>query len=77
MTNTKMLISETGADQPEREREMGCLAEAGGWNVTGRVRVKSMVKDRKYEWEIHGMRKDKKRQYEVEERWNNWASVQV
>jgi hypothetical protein len=31
----KILISETGGDQPERERErdMGCLGEAGGWNV--------------------------------------------
>jgi hypothetical protein len=57
--STKMLVSETG-DQPEREREMGCLGEAGGWNVRGRVTVKSVVKDRKYEWEIDGMREDKK-----------------
>jgi hypothetical protein len=61
---------------------MGHLGEAGGWNVRGRVnmgrvRVRSMVKDRKCEWEIDGKREEKKRQYEVDERWNNWASVQV
>ena len=74
-----MLISETGGDQPERERERererdGVFGEAGGWNVRGRVNmgrvtVKSVVRDRKYEWEIDGMREDKKRKYEVEERW--------
>ena len=40
-------------------------------------RVRSMVKDRRYEWEIGGMTEYKKRKYEVDEKWNNWASVQV
>ena len=43
-----------------REREMVCLREAGGWYVRGRVRVRSVVKDRKYEWLTDGMREDKK-----------------
>jgi hypothetical protein len=40
-------------------------------------RVSSMIKDRRYEWEMGGMREDRKRKHEVDKRWNNWASVQV
>jgi hypothetical protein len=68
--STKLLISETGGGKSERERErereIWCVwGKLEDWYVRGRVkmrtvRVRSMVKDMKCEWEIDGMREDKK-----------------